>query len=350
MSNPLLDVLKTKQSCLRTPVWLMRQAGRYLPEYRQLRKSFGGFLEMALDADAAGEITLQPLRRFDLDAAIIFSDILMVPYGLGQSLKFIEGQGPQLGPLDLDTLNLDDLLEKVSPTLRALELVSQKLPQDKTLIGFAGAPWTIMAYMIQGRSSRDFEDALNYVYANKSECLKLQDMIVQATVMYLIAQVKSGAQVVQLFDSWSGFVPQNLWQDLVLGPTAKIITAFKNECPTTPFIWFPKGIGSRVTHFPQGIDGISLDQYTDLSVFAQHAPQSIVWQGGLDPSALRAGGDGLVQSLESLFQSVKGRPYIFNLGHGMTPDIPLEHVENLINWIRQHEGNECLKKPLSSSI
>ena len=350
MSNPLLDVLKTQHSSHRTPVWLMRQAGRYLPEYRQLRKSFGGFLEMALDADAACEITLQPLKRFDLDAAIIFSDILMVPYGLGQSLEFIEGQGPHLGDLNLQNLTLDNLLEKVSPTLKALELVAQKLPQDKTLIGFAGAPWTIMAYMIQGKSSRDFEDALNYVYAHEDQFLKLQELIVQATVMYLVAQVKAGAQVVQLFDSWSGFVSQNLWQNLVLDPTQRIVAAFKKECPNTPFIWFPKGIGSRLSNFPQGIDGISLDQYTDLSIFAQHAPKGLVWQGGLDPAALRAGGSVLVKSLDSLFNSVQGQPYIFNLGHGMTPDIPVEHVEELIQWIRQREERECHKKPLSSSI
>lgn len=350
MQNPLLDILSSQQTAARTPIWLMRQAGRYLPEYRQLRKSFGGFLEMALDAEAACEITLQPLRRFDLDAAIIFSDILMVPYGLGQSLEFIEGQGPQLGPLSFQELSLDQVLERVNPTLKALELVSQKLPRDKTLIGFAGAPWTIMAYMIQGKSSRDFEDALNYVYAHPAQSRQLQEMIVEATVLYLVAQVKAGAQVVQLFDSWSGFVPQNLWQDLVIEPTTQVVNAFKKACPHTPFIWFPKGIGSRLGTFPAGINGISLDQYTDLSVFARHAPPGLVWQGGLDPAALRAGGQPLAQGLERLFSAVQGRPYIFNLGHGMTPDIPIENVEFLIQWIRQHEESECLKKPLSSSI
>ena len=339
---PLLQVLKNRKPAYpRPPVWLMRQAGRYLPEYRSLRHHCPDFIQFCLTPDLTVEATLQPLRRYDLNAAILFSDILIVPYALGQSVSFVAGKGPQLRSIrsseDLSQLSLEGFLERLSPVFETLRQLRTILPPEKTLIGFAGAPWTLFAYMVEGRGSRTFSQAIHLCYQEQKLTEKLCHLICEATKIYLKSQIEAGAQVIQLFDSWAGVVPFPLLDSLVYQPTRHLVQFLREEAPDVPVICFPKGLGEKLPVYVQKTQtqALSLDAFLDLGILLPHLPSDLVLQGGLDPQVLVVGGQRLNQEVDRLKRTFYGRSYIFNLGHGIVPETPPEHVDLLINLLNQ---------------
>ncbi|MBX2834325.1 MAG: uroporphyrinogen decarboxylase [Micavibrio sp.] len=325
------------------PFWFMRQAGRYLPEYRELRAEKGGFLAMAFDPKAACEITLQPIRRFQMDAAIIFSDILVVPMALGQHLEFVAGEGPKLEAL-ADTQDLCRLSDKhfdvLDPVFEALNLTRAGLKQEgfesTALIGFAGAPWTVATYMIEGGSSKDFYKTRLWSYRDPEGFQALMDMLVETTARYLIKQVEAGAEALQIFDSWSGALDPISFEKWSIAPTKEIIARVKAVHPDVPIIGFPKGAGHNLEKYvcETGIDGVGIDQFTPLDYVSSNIQTKIPVQGNLDPFALLAGGETLDRAAKEVLDSLKGRPFIFNLGHGINKDTPPENVERLVKIIR----------------
>lgn len=340
----LVDLFENRRPRKRIPVWFMRQAGRYLPEYRDLRQKFPSFLDFCLSPQAAAEATLQPLRRFDLDAAILFSDILVVPYGLGQQVEFKMGEGPILEPVmdekDLKKLSLENLKEVKSLTAQAIQEVKSHLALGKTLIGFAGAPWTVMCYMIQGQGSKDFAKVRTHVARYPSFFKALRDILTEATLVHLKAQIDAGADVIKLFDSWAGLCPSWLIQEALIEPVSFLRAALKKDFPHTPFLYFPKGVGEKAADLAKrvGADGLALDPFIDPTWLLTQDLGDLVLQGGLDPAVLVAGGDRLKTEVFRYLDLFKGRPYIFNLGHGMTPDVPFSHVQDMIGYVRSWEG------------
>ncbi|WP_020590426.1 uroporphyrinogen decarboxylase [Kiloniella laminariae] len=324
----------------RTPVWLMRQAGRFLPEYRKTRASADGFLDLCYSPDLAVEVTLQPIRRFGFDASIVFSDILVIPHALGQKVWFEEGVGPKLQPLqsiaDLEKLTLDNLHSHLSPVYETLGRLREDLPKETTLIGFAGAPWTVVSYMIEGGSSKDYAKAKTWAYSNPLEFDRIIDLVVEATTLYLIKQIESGAETVQIFDSWAGVWPEFALKRWCLEPCKKIISGIKAVYPDVPVILFPRGVGDSYPLFAResGADALGLD--TTLSpLWARDNIQShVTVQGNLDPLLLVAGGSMLDQSIDSILSAFTDGPFIFNLGHGILPQTPIEHVEQMLKRIR----------------
>lgn len=319
--------------------WIMRQAGRYLPEYRALRAHYGSFLDLCLTPHAAAEITLQPLKRFDLDAAIIFSDILIVPYALGVEVRFIEGQGPHLEALKdpEDLARLRPHYDRFKPTCEAISLVRATLPSQANLIGFAGAPWTVACYMLEGKSSKNFDRAKFFAFRYPEAFQELLTLLTEATITYLKAQVVAGAQVLQLFESWGEAVPDCLMEQAVYRPTQAIIKALKSTFPEVPIIGFPRGLGEKLPDYHQQtqVDGISLDARLSLSWIKQTFKGAVVLQGGIDPQALVVGGERLRQEVER-YRSLEAQgPYIFNLGHGIVPETPIEHVEEFIRYVKE---------------
>ncbi len=320
------------------PVWLMRQAGRYLPEYRELRRQKGSFLALCYDPDAACEITLQPVRRFGMDAAILFSDILIVPHAMGQDLSFTEGEGPRLTPL-LETTNLDSLspqpqhLETIYETVRKARAA---LAPDKALIGFAGSPWTVATYMVAGQGSKDQAPARLMAYRDSARFQALIDAIITTTVTYLSGQIKAGANAVQLFDSWSGSLAPDEFERWVIAPTAAIVQQLMALHPETPIIGFPKGAGEKLAAYAAetGVDALGLDEAIDLNWATRALPPSLPLQGNLDPMALLAGGEALRRAVTRITHAFEGRPHIFNLGHGIDRHTPIAHVEALLLQIR----------------
>jgi uroporphyrinogen decarboxylase len=346
MDKALLKVLNgAAADCI--PFWFMRQAGRYLPEYRALREEKGGFLAMAMDPSSACEITMQPIRRFGMDAAIIFSDILTVPMALGQKLEFLQGEGPSLEPVrdftdlqKLTTQNFDEILQPVYEALRLTRAQLIKEGFDQTaLIGFAGAPWTVATYMVEGGSSRDFHQVLKCAYSQPEFFTKLIDLLTETTARYLEQQMKAGAEVLQIFDSWSGALSPREFQKWVIAPTKKILDHLRKTCPNIPVICFPKGAGLMLPLFLQHIkpDALSLDHHVDLNWAIQNIAADIVLQGNLDPMAVLAGGDVLTVETQNIFETLKNRPMIFNLGHGIHKDTPVEHVEKLVHHIKNYK-------------
>lgn len=318
--------------------WIMRQAGRYLPEYRALRAKYPSFLEICLDPSAAAEITRQPLKRFDLDAAIIFSDILIVPYALGLKLVFIEGQGPHLerieSPAHLSRLNL--LRDRFMPTCEAISQVRATLPPHINLFGFAGAPWTIACYMLEGKSSKTFDHAKAFAFRYPQAFENLLKIITDATITYLHQQVEAGAQVLQLFESWGEAVPNCLVEQAVYQPTRAIVKALKSSFPYVPILGFPRGFGEKIPdyHHQTDVEGLSLDSRISLEWVKKNVKENVVLQGGIDPQALVVGGDILRQEVER-YRALESRgPYIFNLGHGIVPETPIEHVIDFIRYIK----------------
>ena len=338
-----LDVLD-KRKGNRIPFWFMRQAGRYLPEYRELRASKNGFLDMAMDSKSATEITLQPVRRYGMDAAIIFSDILVVPYALGQNLDFIAGEGPKLDPLknaqDIARLGYKEFDVKLSPVYEALSNVRTALRQEgfdhTALIGFAGSPWTVATYMIEGGSSRDFLNVKKMAYADPENFSKLIDLLVEATSSYLIKQISAGAEAVQLFDSWAGVLDPDQFRRWVIEPTRRIVKLVREIHPHTPIIGFPKGAGPNYLVYVQdtGVTALGLDAQVSTKWAARALQPLVPVQGNLDPICLLAGGDSLILAIERIIADLKEGPFIFNLGHGINKDTPPEHVEILVNTIR----------------
>jgi uroporphyrinogen decarboxylase len=337
-AKKLLRALKGEKT-EKTAIWLMRQAGRYLPEYRALRASKGGFLELATDPDAAAEVTLQPIRRFGFDGAILFSDILMVPWALGQDLAFEAGEGPRLSPPLADSAlsALARVPARLEPVYATVEKVAADLPETVTFLGFAGSPWTVATYMIAGHGSRDQGEARGYAYRDPAAFQAIVDAIADMTVDYLSRQIEAGVEAVQLFDSWAGSLSPAQFERWVIAPTARIVAELKARHPQAPVIGFPKGAGGKLPAYARetGVDAIGLDETVDPAWADVALPPGMPVQGNLDPLALIAGGEALENGVERILSSLAGRPHIFNLGHGILPETPIEHVETLLSLVRR---------------
>ena len=338
-SSALLRVLRGER-VERPPVWLMRQAGRYLPEYRELRQKAGSFLDLCYTPSFAVEVTLQPIRRFDFDAAILFSDILVVPHALGRELWFEEGAGPKLEPLDdpaaipeLDEQRLHDRLE---PVYETLDRLSEALPSQTALIGFAGAPWTLATYMVEGGSSKDFLATKRWAYADPESFGRLIDTLAEAVAVYLVRQVEAGAQALQIFDSWAGALAADELHRWSLEPIRRIVTRVKAVHPDIPVLVFPRMAGPAYRVYAEtcGAHGLSLDSNVPLDWAARELQDKTVLQGNLDPALLVAGGAALDAGVERILSALGGGPHIFNLGHGVVPQTPPEHVARLVARVR----------------
>lgn len=321
------------------PIWLMRQAGRYLPEYREIRSSAKSFLDFCYTPELAIEATLQPIRRFDFDAAIIFSDILVIPDAMGQGVRFAEGEGPRLDALPdaaaIDALSLLDE-DKMAPVYAALRGVKAALPAKTTLIGFCGAPWTLATYMIGGRGTPDQAPARAFAYAQPDAFARLIDKLVVACIRHLSLQIEAGAEVVQIFDSWAGPLPEAEFLRWCEAPVARIIAGVKALHPAVPVIAFPRAISGGFARFCAATkaDAISLDTAARLAEVRALVPESVVTQGNLDPLVLIAGGEALEQAIDGILAATKGTRHVFNLGHGILPSTPIAHVERLIEKVR----------------
>jgi uroporphyrinogen decarboxylase len=317
----------------------MRQAGRYLPEYRALRADKGGFLELVYDAEAAAEVTLQPIRRFGFDGAILFSDILIVPHALGQDLRFEAGEGPRLSPPLVDAAlgALEAVPARLEPIFRTVDKVKAALPPEVTFLGFAGSPWTVATYMIAGQGSKEQAEARRYAYRDPLAFAAIIDAIAEMTVDYLAGQIEAGVEAVQLFDSWSGSLAPAQFERWVIAPTARIVAGLKQRHPDVPIIGFPKGAGGKLAAYARetGVDAIGLDETVNPEWAAAALPKQLPVQGNLDPLALIAGGEALEKAVQRIISAFEDRPHVFNLGHGILPETPIAHVEQLLRLVRQ---------------
>ncbi|WP_144097078.1 uroporphyrinogen decarboxylase [Croceicoccus sediminis] len=337
MPGLLLDTLKGTNGS-RRPLWLMRQAGRYLPEYRALRAEKGGFLALVYDSEAAAEVTLQPIDRFGFDGAILFSDILIVPYAMGQDLQFLAGEGPHLSPRLADSAlaSLETVPERLTPIYRTVELCVERLDDTKTMLGFAGSPWTVATYMVNGEGSRDQHAAREMAYGDQAAFKAIIDAIADVTVEYLIGQAKAGAEAVQLFDSWSGSLAPDEFERWVIAPNAAITARFKQACPDVPVIGFPKGAGEKLVAYARetGVDAVGVDETVDPVWAARELPAGMPVQGNLDPLILLSGGQRMTDRAKFILDCFADRPHVFNLGHGIGKETPIAHVEELLATVR----------------
>ena len=335
--KPLLAVLKGEIRA-KPPIWLMRQAGRYLPEYRALRADKGGFLELVNDSPSAAEVTLQPIKRFGFDGAILFSDILMIPFALGQDLWFETGEGPRLAPKLVDHVlsSLTPAPGRLAPVYETVKLVKAELGPKTTFMGFAGSPWTVSTYMMAGQGSKEQAEARRYAYRDPVAFQLIIDAIIDLTVTYLSGQIKAGVDAVQLFDSWSGSLSPAQFEAWVIAPTIQIVERLRALHPDTPIIGFPKGAGGKLLSYAREtkVDAIGIDETVDPVWANQYLPQGLPIQGNLDPLALIAGGAQLDQAIDRILAAFAGRPHVFNLGHGILPDTPIAHVEALLARVR----------------
>jgi uroporphyrinogen decarboxylase len=336
--KPLLAVLRGERRDP-PPVWMMRQAGRYLPEYRALRAEKGGFLDLVYDPEAAAEITLQPLRRFPaLDAAILFSDILIVPFAIGQHLSFVAGEGPRLTPTLSDgrIRDLEPHMQRLDPIYETVRRVKAELSPETTFLGFAGSPWTVATYMIAGQGSREQAESRRLAYADPGKLHAVLDLIATVTVDYLSGQIEAGVDAVQLFDSWSGSLAPSQFERFVVARTAWIVEQLKKRHPQVPVIGFPRGAGGKLGAYARetGVDAIGLDETADPAWAHRELPQGMPVQGNLDPLALIAGGAPLKEAVARVLDAFSGRPHIFNLGHGIQQDTPIAHVEELMSQVK----------------
>ncbi len=339
MTDPLLlKTIRGEHTKVR-PIWLMRQAGRYLPEYRALRAEKGGFLDLVYDADAAAEVTLQPIRRFDFDGAILFSDILIIPHAMGQKLEFLTGEGPRLSPRLLDaTLGaLEGVPEHLEAIYRTVTKVAATLAPETCFLGFAGSPWTVATYMVNGEGSRDQQAVRYFAYSDEAAFGELIQRITDLTVEYLSGQIRAGVQAVQLFDSWSGSLSPAQFEKWVIAPNAAIVGKLRQLHPDTPIIGFPKGAGEKLPAYARetGVDALGLDETIDPVWAAANLPKDLPVQGNLDPLALMAGGASLEKATHTILDIFSDRPHIFNLGHGILQHTPIAHVEKLLTLVRE---------------
>ena len=341
MPGLLLDTLRGNNVRPR-PTWLMRQAGRYLPEYRALRSQKGGFLALVYDSEAAAEITIQPIRRYGMDGAILFSDILIVPYAMGQDLEFLVGEGPHLSPRLVDTAlsSLSAVPERLSPIYETVKLVRAALPADKTMLGFAGSPWTVATYMVAGEGSRDQHDTRSLAYRDPAAFQAIIDAITGVTIEYLAGQIMAGAEAVQLFDSWAGSLAPSEFERWVIAPNAAIVSAIRARFPDVPVIGFPKGAGEKLPAYARetGVDALGLDETIDPLWAHANLPAGLPVQGNLDPLLLIAGGEELERQTLRVLEAFADRPHVFNLGHGIGQTTPLEHVGQLLSLVRGWRG------------
>jgi uroporphyrinogen decarboxylase len=326
------------------PVWLMRQAGRYLPEYRAVRAKVSGFVELCTSPDLAAEVTLQPIRRYGLDAAILFSDILILPWALGQGLAFREGEGPVLPPIrdeaGFRALDASRFAEKTAPVMETVRLVRAGLRREgfseTALIGFAGAPFTVACYMVEGAGSRDFAATRLMAWRNPDLFGRLIDLVTETTIRYLAAQIESGSETIMLFDSWAGVLAPSQFRRYVIDPAQRIAAALRETFPYIPIIGFPRMAGLALGDYARdtGVNAVGIDTAADLARALALLPPTIAAQGNLDPLALAAGGEAMAAEARTILAAARGRPFIFNLGHGIVPATPPEHVAALIALIR----------------
>lgn len=335
---PILDVLSGKTQ-KRPPVWFMRQAGRYLPEYRELRASTSGFVDFCLTPEKAAEATLQPIRRFGFDAAILFSDILMIPLALGQDLTFAAGEGPVLGDLP-DVSAMRDKAAQTGETLKnvgeTLKIVRAALDTDKTtLIGFCGGPWTVMTYMLNGKKAQDRSLIRSFVYEQPELVAQVMDIVIEASAHYLKMQAESGAQVLKIFESWAEGFPDPLFEQLVIQPHIRLVNRVRALGVDLPIIGFPRGAEARCHDYIDAVDvtAMALGTATPLKLGVELQKKKSI-QGALDPVALRSGGKALDQQIDAILEAWGQGPLIFNLGHGIFPDTPIPHVEQALKRIR----------------
>jgi uroporphyrinogen decarboxylase len=341
--RPFLDPLRGK--ALRVPpIWLMRQAGRYLPEYRATRADAGSFLKLCYNPAMAAEVTLQPIRRYGFDASILFSDILVVPDALGQTVSFLEGEGPRLDPIrdvaGLNRLSLSRTTEKFGLVCETVARLRQDLPKETALIGFCGAPWTVSTYMVGGEGSSDQAHARGWAYRDPVGFQQLMDILVETSVEYLSRQVDAGADVLQIFDSWAGSLAETEFSRWVIAPTKRIVTELKKRHPDTPVIGFPRGASETMAQrfiVETGVQGVSCDTAVSLSHMQALQKTGIAVQGNLDPLLLVAGGAAMDRRIDEIVHALKDKPFIFNLGHGIVPQTPPEHVARLVDRVRNHK-------------
>ena len=337
-TKPLLRALRGE--ALRPPPWwLMRQAGRYLPEYRAIRAKAPDFVELCLSPALAAELTLQPVRRYGMDAAILFSDIPLLPHALGQGLTYREGEGPVLEPIEDHTgiarLDLGRVIPRLEPVFEAVRRVVAALGPETTLIGFAGSPWTVATYMVEGGASRDFRRVKSWAYRDASGFGSLIDLLVEGTIDFLAAQMAAGAEVVQLFDSWAGILPEPAFGRWVIEPTRRIVAALKHRFPDHPIIGFPRGAGLFYERYitETGVDGVGLDAMVPAGYARSRLQQLATVQGNLDPVLLITGGAALESAVKELCRTLGGGPFVFNLGHGVLPETPPENIEALASLL-----------------
>jgi uroporphyrinogen decarboxylase len=322
------------------PIWLMRQAGRYLPEYRKVRSQIGSFLDLCRTPGLAAEVTLQPLRRFDLDAAIVFSDILIVPHGLGQRVDFIEGEGPRLEPVrsasELMKLDPEAASGRFAPVYETLKLVVAALPPEIPVIGFCGAPWTVATYMVEGSGSKEQAKARLWAYRDAATFQNLIDVLVETSIAYLLGQVEAGAGALQIFDSWAGGLPEDEFARWCIAPTRAIVSGVKASAPEVPMIGFPRGCGVLAERYARetGVDAIGCDTSLPLSYMRESLQSRLPVQGNLDPLLLMAGGDRLDRRVDEIVNVLGAGPFVFNLGHGVMPETPPEHVARLVARVK----------------
>ncbi len=321
------------------PVWFMRQAGRYLPEYRATREKAGSFLDLCFSPALATEVTLQPIRRFGFDAAILFADILLIPQAMGQTLWFEPGEGPRLEPIEdgkaIAALKPEAAREALAPICETVDRLRTALPAETDLIGFAGAPWTVATYMIAGRGTPDQAPARLFAYQHRADFQRLMDMLVEATADYLAAQVEAGADVLQLFDTWAGVLPEEEFAAWSIAPTKALVGALRGRGVGVPIIGFPKGAGPLLPRYvaETGVDAVGLDPSVPVGWAAETLGDRLTCQGNLDPLALVAGGDAMTRACDAILEAFAGKPFIFNLGHGIVPQTPPEHVGELVKRV-----------------
>ena len=336
----LLDGVCEEYSINPIAIWFMRQAGRYLPEYRDLRSRSRGFLDLCYTPELSSKVTLQPIERFDLDLAILFSDILVIPDALGQKVRFVDGEGPKLDSFikfrEGYELNEEQYLKNLKPVYEAVKLIKIKLRNTKPLIGFSGAPWTLATYMVEEASSRNFSKIFKLMESDLTSFEELMDILKKAVVSHLISQAKAGADILQIFDSWAGALPDQEIEKWVIEPTASIVDQVRSLYPSIPIIGFPKGIGLNYVNYVKRtkVDGISLDSSVSVKWAAENIPANCTIQGNLDPNLLVAGGKEMINAAEEIVIGLRERSHIFNLGHGITPSTPTENVTVLVNEVR----------------
>ncbi len=337
--KPLVEVLSGRRQPV-PPLWMMRQAGRYLPEYREVRARAGGFLDLCFTPELAAEVTLQPIRRFNFDAAVIFSDILVIPHALGRTVRFEAGEGPRLDPLDtpdkVGTLSSSGDFAKLEPVFEALRRVRRELDPKIALIGFCGAPWTVATYMVAGQGTPDQAPTRMMAYRHPEAFAKIIDTIVENSITYLLGQLKAGADVLQIFDTWAGVLPPREFQRWSVEPTKRIVEGVRAKVPDAKIIGFPRGAGALLPGYVKatGVDAVSIDWTAEPSLIREKVQNSVAVQGNLDPLALIAGGDALDRSIDDVLANYAQGRLIFNLGHGIQPETPIAHVEQMVKRVR----------------
>jgi uroporphyrinogen decarboxylase len=338
-AKPFIDVLAGHRQTI-PPVWMMRQAGRYLPEYREVRAKAGGFLDLCFTPELAAEVTLQPIRRFNFDAAIIFSDILVIPYALGRSVRFEVGEGPRLEPLDdpdkVRTLSPRADMDKLEPVFEALRIVRRALDPKIALIGFCGAPWTVATYMVAGHGTPDQAPARMMAYRHPDAFAEIIDALVANSIDYLQGQLAAGADALQIFDTWAGVLPPREFARWSIEPTRRIVAGVRAKVPDAKIIGFPRGVGALLPDYVEatGVDAVSIDWTAEPSFIRERVQSKVAVQGNLDPLVLITGGDALNRAVDDVLANYAQGRLIFNLGHGIQPETPIAHVEQMLKRVR----------------